>query len=93
MNKEEVWEDEKHHIMHITRRHLATLDPKFIPELQDHVLQNLKSRIEIIRSEANAILQAIYPTEAEVKLLDSMTIFLIMGSAPGSTNRADWRHQ
>lgn len=74
MNKAEVWEDEKEHKMHLTKRNLATLDPKFIPDLQQHVLRELTSRIEVLRSEAAAIIQAIYPTEEEAQAPQSVLL-------------------
>jgi len=65
MNKEEVWHDFKGLQMKLTKRNLATLDPNFQPEIQQHVLTVMTNLIETIRTEARTINEAVYPTDED----------------------------
>jgi len=65
MNEASVWEDKAQKTMFVTRRNLATLDPNFIPELDNYILTNLTTLIEEIRAEVVAVLPSIYANETE----------------------------
>jgi len=73
MTSAEVWQDEKNKIMHLTKRNLATLDPKFIPTLSDHIIGCLKEDIMVMRKEADAVLDAIYASEDERREVAAVT--------------------
>lgn len=73
MNADHVWQDKQMLTMHLTKRNLATLDPKFIPVLDKFVLDHMTSLIETIRSEAQHILDATYANANERKMVETIT--------------------
>jgi hypothetical protein len=73
MNPQTIWVDQDKLDMKLTKRNLATLDPDFIPSLDQHCLAVLTDYIETIRTEANAIMDGLYPTNAERADMETRT--------------------
>jgi hypothetical protein len=63
MTPEIVWEDFDTKTMHLTKRNMATLDPRFQQELQAYVLERMTGYIEREREMIRACLSATYAAQ------------------------------
>jgi hypothetical protein len=72
MNPELIFEDENCKTMRLTKRNLATLDPKFQPELQQYVLSKMANMIEALRVQIRSCISASYTETFEVARMEEL---------------------
>jgi len=66
MEKEVAFEEIAEKTMRLTKRNLATLDSKFIPELDEYCKTTYADLIEDMRVKIRAIMVALYATDEEI---------------------------